>query len=403
MYKPITISQYKSNKVAKYKEAKNTRFIVELTKAGNITKRWEFRYQFNKKERTRTLVPSTLEYDRKILQQWRELLAAGIDPLETKSATRAAEVMDNPPEQRDKTFKEIAQACEDIRTQNSTARRGADQHIQRLTDYVYPIAGNVPITEFDRSHVLAVIKPMWTSKNRTCEKLFSDITYVWNYAISNGLREPAMSPAHWKGNLEFDLPKPSVVHQVRHFPSMPYQEVPALCKDLWTTSSNTSLFLLFTILCGIRNGTVRQAEWDEIDLKQRIWSIPKTKNGQPWSVPLTEQMLAVLERTSHKRTGYIFTQERDDTKPVSENAGNVHLKKVCGIDPTYAVTHGFRASLSSYLNNETRFSTARIEQTIEHKMKDKIEAAYNRSENISRRLETLQAWNDYCWRMINGT
>jgi integrase len=153
-------------------------------------------------------------------------------------------------------------------------------------------------------------------------------------------------------------------------------------------------------LCGIRNGTVRQAEWNEIDFKQRIWSIPKTKNGQPWSVPLTEQMIKVLKRMTDKRTGYVFTQERDDRKPVSENAGNVHLKKVCGIDPSYAVTHGFRASLSSYLNNETRFSTARIEQTIEHKMKDKIEAAYNRSENISRRLETLQVWNDFCWSRV---
>ena len=270
MYKPITISQYKSNKVAKYREAKNTRFIVELTKAGNITKRWEFRYQFNKKERTRTLVPSTLEYDRKILQHWRDLLAAGIDPLEVKSPTRAAEVMDDPPEQRDKTFKEIAQACEDIRTQNSTARRGADQHIQRLTAYVYPLVGNVPITEFNRSHVLAVIKPIWASKNRTCEKLLSDITYVWNYAMSNGFREHAPSPAQWKGNLEFDLPKSSVVHEVRHFPSMHYEKVPELCASLWETSSNTSMFLLFTILCGIRNGTVRQAEWNEIDLKQRI-------------------------------------------------------------------------------------------------------------------------------------
>ena len=397
MYKPITISQYKSDKIAKYKEAKNTRFIVGLTKAGNITKRWEFRYQFDKKERTRTLVPTTLENDRKILQQWRELLAAGIDPLEVKSATRAADVMDTTPEQRDRTFKEIAQACEDIRTQNSTARRGTDQHVQRLTDYVYPKVGNVPITEFNRSHVLSVIKPLWATKNRTCEKLLSDITYVWNYAISNGFREPAMSPAQWKGNLEFDLPKSSVVHEVRHFPSMPYEEVPELCASLWGTSSNTSMFLLFTILCGIRNGTVRQAEWNEIDLKQRIWNISKTKNGQPWSVPLTEQMIKVLERMTGKRNGYVFTQERDDEKPVSENAGNVHLKKVCGIDPSYAVTHGFRASLSSYLNNETRFSTTRIEQTIEHKMKDKIEAAYNRSENISRRLETLQVWNDYCW------
>jgi integrase len=401
MYKPVTISQYKSSKVGSFNEAKNTRFIVELTKAGNVARRWEFRYQFSNKRRKRTLIPTTLEHDRKILQQWRDLLAAGIDPLEVKSATRAAEVMENSPERRDKTFKEIAQACEDIRTQNSTARRGADQHIQRLADYAYPLVGNVPITEFNRSHVLAVIKPIWASKNRTCEKLLSDITYVWNYAISSGFRGPGMSPAQWKGNLEFDLPKSSVVHEVKHFSSMPYGEVPDLCESLWKTSSNTSMFLLFTILCGIRNGTVRQAEWDEVDFKQRIWSIPKTKNGQPWSVPLTEQMLAVLKQVPQKRGGYIFTQDRNNKKPVSENAGNVHLKKVCGIDPSHAVTHGFRASLSSYLNNETRFSTARIEQTIEHKMKDKIEAAYNRSENISRRLETLQVWNDYCWSKVN--
>ena len=260
----------------------------------------------------------------------------------------------------------------------------------------------MPITEFNSSHVLLVIKPIWATKNRTCEKLLSDITYVWNYAISIGFREPAISPAQWKGNLEFDLPKSSVVHEVRHFPSMPYDEVPELSASLWGTSSNTSMFLLFTILCGIRNGTVRQAEWNEINLKQRIWNIPKTKNGQPWSVPLTKQMTKVLERMTRERRDYIFTQERDDKKPVSENAGNVHLRKVCGIDSSYAVTHGFRASLSSYLNNETQFSTARIEQTIEHKIKDKIEAAYNRSENISRRLETLQVWNDFCWSKIEG-
>ena len=91
MYKPITISQYKSDKIAKYKEAKNTRFIVELTKAGNITKRWEFRYQFNKKERTRTLVPTILENDRKILQQWRPLPPS---PIPRKAVRQPSEPKD---------------------------------------------------------------------------------------------------------------------------------------------------------------------------------------------------------------------------------------------------------------------------------------------------------------------
>jgi hypothetical protein len=86
MYRSVTISQYRSDKVAIYKEAKNTRFIVELTKAGNIRKRWEFRYQLNKKDRVRTLRPTTLDQDRKILQEWRDLLAAGIDPLEVSSS-----------------------------------------------------------------------------------------------------------------------------------------------------------------------------------------------------------------------------------------------------------------------------------------------------------------------------
>lgn len=400
----ITIRQYNTRTAPKrLHEARGTWFIVEQTKSGSFRSYWLFRYQIDGRRRDRTLVPTDLPSDRKILGAWRELVSQGIDPLEIKSPTKGLDVMTDPPQSRSPTFKEVANQCKEIRIANSRAKRGRGYFVNRMEAYVFPKLGSSSVDEIETPDILKVIEPIWQTKNRTAEKCLSDIAYVLGYAQAKGLYRRGALPTAWKHNLEYDLPKKSSFHEVEHYAAMKYEEIPDFIAQLNTHDSITASFVHFCILSGVRNGTVRLAEWGEFDLNKLVWNIPQTKNGKPWTVPLTHQMISILDKARpFSGDTYVFPQKRDSNKPVSENCGNSHLHKVWGFPVGSVTMHGFRSSLSEYLNEETTFSKSRIEQTIEHQMGDPVEEAYNRRQRLNRRLETLEAWNDYCWDKING-
>jgi integrase len=60
------------------------------------------------------------------------------------------------------------------------------------------------------------------------------------------------------------------------------------------------------VLTGQRREEVARLAWDELDLTQRIWTIPKsrTKNAKPHVVQLSDQSIAVLRRVE-KRGPYV--------------------------------------------------------------------------------------------------
>jgi len=184
----VTVKQYASRKKsARIHEAKGITFIVEEQKSGSMRAYWHFRYQIDGRRRERTLVPSSLDTDRRILKEWRQMVDDGIDILEGAAPSKPVDVMDDPPEMRAATFKEVSERCKQIRIDNSTAKRGKEAFVQRLRDYVYPQIGSTPVDLIDTDSVLKVIEPLWKTKNRTAEKCLSDIAYVLGYAQSKKL------------------------------------------------------------------------------------------------------------------------------------------------------------------------------------------------------------------------
>jgi len=65
--------------------------------------------------------------------------------------------------------------------------------------------------------------------------------------------------------------------------------------------------LRLLILTGQRREEVLQADWAEIDVPQKIWTIPadRAKNGKAHLVPLSPASLALIEQLPH-RTGKLF-------------------------------------------------------------------------------------------------
>ena len=70
---------------------------------------------------------------------------------------------------------------------------------------------------------------------------------------------------------------------------------------------NIALKLL--ILTGQRRNEVFEADWAEIDLKKKVWTIPgeRAKNGERHEVPLTTSVLALLKMIpEHENSGKLF-------------------------------------------------------------------------------------------------
>jgi hypothetical protein len=62
----------------------------------------------------------------------------------------------------------------------------------------------------------------------------------------------------------------------------------------------------------------------------------------------------------------------------------------------YHAVHGFRSSFRDWARDTILFFKEVIENSLAHQPKDKAEAAYARSTQLSKRREFMEAWALYC-------
>lgn len=53
-------------------------------------------------------------------------------------------------------------------------------------------------------------------------------------------------------------------------------------------------YIMLSLLTGARKTNVLSMRWDEVNLEQAEWRIPETKNGEPLTVPLSQQAVDIL-------------------------------------------------------------------------------------------------------------
>ena len=84
------------------------------------------------------------------------------------------------------------------------------------------------------------------------------------------------NPAILKGNLEFLLPKQPTMHQ-NHHKALAVRDLPHFWRSLIQLEGISSLALQFLILTAARTIEVIKAQWNEFDLDQALWMIPKER------------------------------------------------------------------------------------------------------------------------------
>jgi len=151
-----------------------------------------------------------------------------------------------------------------------------------------------------------------------------------------------------------------------------------------------------------RPGELRLSQWQEYDFDNAVWTIPegRMKMRKVHFVPLSRQVIALLgEAAAFRGNGsYVFASVRTWQRPMSENTLNAALRRL-GYTGDEMVSHGFRSTASTLLNQSGLWQKDVIEKALAHSDEDEVRRIYNRSQYWDERLEMARWWSDYLDRL----
>lgn len=106
--------------------------------------------------------------------------------------------------------------------------------------------------------------------------------------------------------------------------------------------------LLLAFHSGLRAGAIESIRWGDVDLKRRRINVPRTKNGDPYTVHLTEACVAELAAIpgDHDRDRLVFESAKGNNLPHDYRHTWNRLFEVTGIP--YVKFHAMRHSCASH-------------------------------------------------------
>lgn len=351
---------------------------------------WVFEYTRNGKTRSLGLggYPLvSLAAARQAATAYREMLyrVPPVDPYEFKMA-HARERADR------LTFDQCAEKYIAAHKAGWRNAKHAEQWTNTLTTYASPVFGSLPVADIDTALVMRVLSPIWTEKTETATRLRGRIENVLGWATVQGFRT-GDNPARWRGHLDKLLPKRSRVAPVRHHMALHHADMPAFVVELRKREGMAAKALEFVILTAARVSEAVNAEWSEIDLEARMWTVPgaRMKAGREHVVPLSDAAVALLAALP-RQSGYVFPGWKAG-KPLT-GAACLHLLDDMG--HAELTVHGFRSTFRTWAAEATNFPRELAEAALAHVIKDKTEAAYQRGAMLERRRKLMDAWATYC-------
>jgi integrase len=365
-----------------------------LQVSGRGAKSWIYRFMLDGRGREMGLGPVTtisLAEARKRAGECRKLRLDGIDPIEARREQRSQRRLEAA---RAMTFDKCAAAYIDAHKAGWRNPKHARQWPSTLEAYASPVFGLLPVQAIDVGLVMKALEPVWQSKPETASRLRGRIEAVLDWATVRGYRK-GENPARWRGHLDKLLPARNKIRKVEHHPALPYGEIAEFIAALRRQEGIAARALEFLILTAARTGEVIGAQWDEVDLQDKVWVIPGTrmKAGREHRVPLSAAALGILARLREVRESDFVFPGGKKGKPLSDMAMLKLLKRMRRDDLT---AHGFRSTFRDWAAESTNFPREVVEMALAHTIESKVEAAYRRGDLFRKRGQLMEAWAGFC-------
>lgn len=310
----------------------------------------------------------------------RKIARAGGDPLGQRRQER-------------RTVPTFKSAAEQVHAAHAAGFKNEKHRNQWLASLggVFSAFGAKQVNAITPADILNALGPQWLTVPETSRRVLQRVRVVFEWCKAQGY----CSGDNPTQGLTKVLPKAKQAKS--HHAALPYQQVPVFVHALREMDSAESVRLAFefTILSAARTSETLQATWTEIDLEGKTWTIPgaRMKAGAEHRVPLSERCVEILERGRALTDGGPFVfPGRTAKKPLSNMVFLMALRRMNRADVT---THGFRSSFRDWAAERTNFSRAVCESALAHTLRDKTEAAYNRTDLFDLRRELMGSWSAF--------
>lgn len=398
----LTVLQVKAAKEAgRYSDGGGLLLVVRESGA----KSWLWRGQADGKRRDIGLgtYPAVgLSDAREKAAATRKQLKAGEDPVATKKAARKV-VVALP------TFREAAQQAYGEQQAGWRNAKHRAQWLSSLEAYAFPSLGGERVDKIDGPMIRETLLAIWLDKPETARRVRQRIGAVLDWAYAKGHRATEAPMRSVSKGL------PRQPKRDGHFAALPYDKLPALMQALGDTESIGRLALQFLIITAGRSGEVRGAKWSEIDMAAAVWTVPadRMKAGKQHLVPLSAPALAILKRMSEVSSDeFVFpgiTGRAADTnslgrgrpgaltrtggkRPMSDMTLTKVLRTAGANDAT---VHGMRSTFRDWAAEQTAFPGDVVEAALAHTIRNKVEAAYLRTNYLEKRRGLMDAWASF--------
>jgi integrase len=357
------------------------------------SKSWLFRFMLAGRARAMglgSLNTISLAEARDEATRCRKFLREKIDPIEARNTSRGQAALEAA---KSITFEQCARAYVEAHRAGWKNVKHAQQWENTLNTYAYPVFGSLPVAGVDTALVMRCLEPIWKKRPETASRLRGRVESVLDWASVRGYRA-GDNPARWRGHLATLLPARAKVQRVEQHAALPYAEISAFVAELRRQPGVAARALEFTILTATRTGEVLGAKWAEINLDERMWTIPasRMKVGVEHRVPLCDRAIELLGELGSLRSGYIFPGQRP-RQPLSNMAMLMLLKRMEREDLT---VHGFRSSFRDWAAEKTNTPREICEMALAHTIGNKAEAAYRRGDLFERRRALMAQWQQHC-------
>jgi integrase len=368
---------------------------IEATPNGS--KLWRLKYRHAGKEKRLALgaYPEvSLAEARKRRDTARALIEQGIDPLlERKREKAAAKVSAHD------SFERIAEEYIDKIEKEGRAETTVIK-ARWFLSLLKPAIGTLPVSETDPQMLLAALKRLEARGNyETAKRARSFASRVFRYAVAT-----ARANADPASLLQGALISPKAKHYAAILEPAKLGELLRAIDD-YSGGPVTRLALRIAPHVFVRPGELRHAEWQEIDLAEAVWRIPKgkMKARRPHALPLSSQVVVLFTelRALTGPRGFAFPALHTSRRPMSENTLNAAFRRM-GFDKDEVSAHGLRATASTLLNESGLWNPDAIERALAHGESNAVRGAYHRGQHWDERVRMAQWWSDHLDQLREG-
>jgi integrase len=163
--------------------------------------------------------------------------------------------------------------------------------------YLAKPLGAKKLSGIDRADIATVHSAVThQAKPVTANRVLALVSSVFGWAVKVGL---------WNANPAKGIPRNQERSRDRFLQAA---ELPRFFAALGDEPNDTIRdYFLLSLLTGARRANVLAMKWTELDFDRAEWRIPRTKNDDPQTIPLTVEAIAILaERRQGSTSPYVF-------------------------------------------------------------------------------------------------